>query len=139
MHLLIRVVSYIAIIAHERNRTVLNEFGRYIQTLVVLLGLSFKYSGISKIIYFYNIRRYWLIRLWGRNTRFFIFVYLFRRWLIILMTQSSFRKIMYFIVAGRSFLLLVFFLLNLYRSCVLWIFTHSFLRTTYISSVKNIC
>ena len=50
--------SYNAIIAHERNRTVLIEFGRYIQALVLLLRPSIKYSGISKIVYFYNIRRY---------------------------------------------------------------------------------
>ena len=48
MHFLIQVVSSIAIIAHEKSGTDLIEFGRYIQTLVVLLGPSFKYSGVSK-------------------------------------------------------------------------------------------
>ena len=50
--------SYNVIIAHERNRTVLIEFGRYIEALVLLLGPNFKYSGASKIVYFYNIERY---------------------------------------------------------------------------------
>ena len=35
--LLIFVVSYIAITAHDGNKTVLIEFGRYIQALGVLL------------------------------------------------------------------------------------------------------
>ena len=55
--------SYNPVIAHERNKIVLIEFGRYIQALVVLLVPSFKYSGVSKIVYFYHIQRYLLIRL----------------------------------------------------------------------------
>ena len=58
--------------------------------------------------------------------------YLFRRWLIIWVTQSYFRKMMYFIVAGRSFLLLVFFL-NIYCSCVLLSITEDVRELSWMS------
>ena len=138
MHLLIHVVSYIAIIAHERNRTVLIEFGRYIRALLVLLGPSFKYSGVSKIVYFYNIRRYWLIRLWGRNIRFFIFCLPFQKVTNYINDSKLFQKDNVF-HSSRSKFPVVWFFLNLYRSCVHRIFIQNFLSITYISSVKSLC
>ena len=80
--------SYNPIIAHERNKIVLIEFGRYIQALVVLLVPSFKYSGVSKIVYFTISKDiYWL----GCEDGILAFlhpVYLLRMWLIVLVTLN---------------------------------------------------
>ena len=127
MHLLIHVVSYIAIIAHERNRTVLIEFGRYIQALVVLLGPNFKNSGVSKIVCFYDIRRYWLIRLWGRHTCFFILSLPFQKVTNHINDSKLFQKDNVFRGSRSKFSVACFFFFSIYivAVCTEYLYTTS--------------
>ena len=78
--LLIFVVSYIAIIAHDGNKTVLIEFGRYIQTLGVLLWHSSCTVALVKLPIFTIPEDFgWL----GCEEGALAFLYpvsLFRRW-----------------------------------------------------------